>query len=317
MNAVETKENLQITEKVRQGRGGAVALILIVVAVAALALGMWFTISGGSALDAERATGALGLPALASLIIGTLLLAFCWLPLTMIVLVNPGHTKVVQFFGTYIGTVRKTGLSIVPLFSNSSKISIRVNNFETNQIKVNDLDGNPINIAAIVVWQVADTAKAKFAVEDYAEFVKTQSEAALRHIAGLHPYDRIGMQESKVLSLLGSTVEVSAELQSEVAERVTVAGVQILEVRISALSYAPEIAQAMLQRQQATAVLAAREQIVEGAVSMVQSALGRLEKEQIVQLDEERKAQMISNLLVVLCSENNTQPVVNAGTIYG
>jgi len=218
-----------------------------------------------------------------------------------------------QFLGRYIGTVRHTGLVLVPPLTAGRKVSIKVHNFETHELKVNDLDGNPVNIAAIVVWQVADTARAVFAVEAYEEFIKAQAESALRHVATTHPYDEPGPGET---SLRGGTDLVSAELAAEVAARVALAGLEIVEVRISSLAYAPEIAQAMLQRQQAGAVIAAREQIVEGAVSMVDQALKRLEADDIVTMDDERRAQMVSNLLVVLCSDQRTQPVVNTGSLY-
>ena len=224
-------------------------------------------------------------------------------------IVVPGETSVRQFLGRYIGTVRRTGLVLVPPLTAGRKVSIKVHNFETNELKVNDLDGNPVNIAAIVVWQVADTARAVFAVEAYEQFIRAQAESALRHVATTHPYDEPGPGET---SLRGGTDVVSAE----VAARVALAGLEIVEVRISSLAYAPEIAQAMLQRQQAGAVIAAREQIVEGAVSMVDQALKRLEADDIVTMDEERRAQMVSNLLVVLCSDQRTQPVVNTGSLY-
>lgn len=232
---------------------------------------------------------------------------------TGIAIVSPGMTSVRQFFGRYIGTVRKTGLVLVQPLSTGKKVSVKVHNFETDVLKVNDSDGNPVNIAAIVVWQVSDTARAVFAVENYEEFIKTQSEAALRHVATTHPYDEPGPGET---SLRGGTDIVSAELAAEVAERVALAGLEIIEVRISSLAYAPEIAQAMLQRQQAGAIIAAREQIVEGAVTMVQQALTRLEEEDVVVLDEERRAQMVSNLLVVLTSDHATTPVINTGSLY-
>ena len=228
-------------------------------------------------------------------------------------IVVPGETSVRQFLGRYIGTVRHTGLVLVPPLTTGKRVSIKVHNFETNELKVNDLDGNPVNIAAIVVWQVADTARAVFAVEAYEEFIKAQAESALRHVATTHPYDEPGPGET---SLRGGTDLVSAELAAEVAARVALAGLEIVEVRISSLAYAPEIAQAMLQRQQAGAVIAAREQIVEGAVTMVDQALKRLEADDIVTMDEERRAQMVSNLLVVLCSDQRTQPVVNTGSLY-
>ncbi|PIF03561.1 MAG: band 7 protein [Propionibacterium sp.] len=228
-------------------------------------------------------------------------------------IIAPGQTRVVQFFGKYIGTIRQHGMVARLPFSSARRVSIKANSFETNELKVNDANGNPINIAAIVVWQVADTAKAVYEVESYGDFVYTQAESALRHVAMSYPYDA---KDPSIESLRGATDSVSDELAREVADRISLAGMQVLEVRISSLAYAPEIAQAMLQRQQAAAIIDAREQIVEGAVTMVQGALDRLEKEDIVRLDEERKAKMISNLLVVLCSESRTTPVVNAGSEY-
>jgi hypothetical protein len=232
---------------------------------------------------------------------------------TSLVIVQPGHTKVVRFFGTYVGTVRRTGLWwIVPLADRRS-LSIRVRNFETNHLKVNDADGNPVEIAAIVVWQVADTSRAVYAVDDYDNFVRVQAESALRHVATTRPYDEPAGDGT---SLRGSVDVVAVELAQEVAQRVIIAGVEIVEVRISHLAYAPEIAQAMLRRQQANAVVAARSRIVEGSVGMVEMALARLDEHGIVELDEERKAAMVSNLLVVLCADQPASPVVNAGTLY-
>src|SRR6202165_937617 len=232
---------------------------------------------------------------------------------TSLVIVQPGHTKVVRFFGSYVGTVRRTGLWwIVPLADRRS-LSIRVRNFETNHLKVNDADGNPVEIAAIVVWQVADTARAVYAVDDYDNFVRVQAESALRHVATTHPYDDPAGEGT---SLRGSVDVVAAELAQEVAERVTIAGLEIVEVRISHLAYFPEHDQAMLRRQQANAVVAARSRIVDGAVGMVEMALARLSERGIVELDEERKAAMVSNLMVVLCSDQPASPVVNAGTLY-
>jgi regulator of protease activity HflC (stomatin/prohibitin superfamily) len=232
---------------------------------------------------------------------------------TSLVIVQPGQTKVVRFFGTYVGTVRRTGLWwIVPLADRRS-LSIRVRNFETNHLKVNDADGNPVEIASIVVWQVADTSRAVYAVDDYDNFVRVQAESALRHVATTHPYDDPAGDGT---SLRGSVDQVAAELAVEVAQRVAIAGVEIVEVRISHLAYAPEIAQAMLRRQQANAVVAARARIVEGSVGMVEMALERLDQHGIVELDEERKAAMVSNLLVVLCADQPASPIVNAGTLY-
>jgi regulator of protease activity HflC (stomatin/prohibitin superfamily) len=233
--------------------------------------------------------------------------------LTSLVIVQPGHTKVVRFFGSYVGTVRRTGLTWVLPLADRRNLSIRVRNFETNHLKVNDADGNPVEIAAIVVWQVADTSRAVYAVDDYVNFVEVQAESALRHVATTHPYDDPGGDGT---SLRGSTDVVAGELAREVAQRVAIAGVEIVEVRISHLAYASEIAQAMLRRQQANAVVAARSRIVEGATGMVEMALARLDERGIVELDEERKAAMVSNLLVVLCGDQPASPVVNTGSLY-
>jgi regulator of protease activity HflC (stomatin/prohibitin superfamily) len=233
--------------------------------------------------------------------------------LSSLVVVQPGQTKVVRFFGSYVGTVRRSGFWwIVPL-ADRRNLSIRVRNFETNHLKVNDADGNPVEIASIVVWQVADTSRAVYAVDDYVDFVQVQAESALRHVATTHPYDD---PTGEGTSLRGSTDVVAAELAHEVAQRVAIAGVEIVEVRISHLAYASEIAQAMLRRQQANAVVAARSRIVEGAVGMVELALARLNERGIVELDEERKAAMVSNLMVVLCGDQPASPVVNTGTLY-
>jgi regulator of protease activity HflC (stomatin/prohibitin superfamily) len=228
-------------------------------------------------------------------------------------IVQPGQTRVVRFFGRYVGTLRRTGLWWILPLSDRRSVSIRVRNFETNHLKVNDADGNPVDIAAIVVWQVADTSRALYAVDDYLNFVRVQAESALRHVATTHPYDN---PADNGLSLRGSTDIVAGELAREMAERVVIAGVEIVEVRISHLAYSSEIAQAMLRRQQANAVVAARSRIVDGAVGMVEMALERLAESHIVELDEERKAAMVSNLMVVLCSDQPTSPVVNTGTLY-
>jgi hypothetical protein len=227
--------------------------------------------------------------------------------------ITPGEVRVVQLFGGYRGTVRHTGLRWVNLFAIRRKVSVRIRNKETPTVKVNDSDGNPIEIAAVVVWQVRDSARALYGVDDFVAFVNTQSETALRHVANGHPYDNAG---SDTLSLRDHTDEVAGQLATEIAARVVPAGVDIIEARITRLSYAPEIAQVMLQRQQAGAVVAARSRIVDGAVGMVQMALSRLAEEGIIELDEERKAAMVSNLLVVLCGDRGTQPIVNAGSLY-
>ena len=233
--------------------------------------------------------------------------------LASLVVVQPGQTRVVRFFGSYVGTVRRTGLSWTLPLTDRRDVSIRVRNFETSHLKVNDADGNPVEIAAIVVWQVADTSRALYAVDDYINFVRVQAESALRHVATTHPYDD---PVGDGLSLRGSTDIVATELAEEMAERVTIAGVEIVEVRISHLAYASEVAQAMLRRQQANAIVGARTRIVDGAVGMVELALDRLRERDIVDLDEERKAAMVSNLMVVLCSDQPASPVVNTGTLY-
>jgi hypothetical protein len=239
--------------------------------------------------------------------------AVAFIVMSSLVIVQPGHTKVVRFFGSYVGTVRRTGLTWILPLTDRKSLSIRVRNFETNHLKVNDADGNPVEIAMIVVWQVADTSRASYAVDDYVNFVQVQAESALRHVATTHPYDD---PADKGTSLRGSTDLVADELATEVAQRVAIAGVEIVEVRISHLAYAPEIAQAMLRRQQANAVVAARGRIVEGAVGMVEMALSRLAEGGIVELDEERKAAMVSNLMVVLCGDQPASPVVNTGSLY-
>ena len=244
---------------------------------------------------------------------GPLCIAAAIILATGLTIVAPGDTKVVQFLGSYVGTVRRTGPRLTYPLTVRRRVSVKVRNFETRELKVNDATGNPVNIAAIIVWQVADTAQSVFAVERYEQFVMVQSEAALRHVATIHPYDNGQPGEA---TLRGSTDQVADELAAEVSERVAIAGITIIETRISTLAFAPEIAQAMLQRQQAEALLAARSRIVEGAVTMVESALARLEADDVVQLDEERKAAMVSNLLVVLCSDSRATPVVNTGTLY-
>lgn len=227
--------------------------------------------------------------------------------------VAPGEAKVLQFFGRYTGTVRTAGLRWVNPLSSRRKVSTRIRNHESAVLKVNDKDGNPIEIAAVVVWQVEDTARAVFEVDSFVEFVHTRTETAIRHIATSYPYDDHGADE---MSLRGNADEITEGLSAEIAVRVEAAGVRIVESRLTYLAYAPEIAGAMLQRQQANAVVAARERIVEGAVGMVDMALARLSERGIVELDEERKAAMVSNLLVVLCGDRATQPIVNAGSLH-
>jgi regulator of protease activity HflC (stomatin/prohibitin superfamily) len=228
-------------------------------------------------------------------------------------MVNPNEARVLQLFGDYAGTAKIPGLRWANPFLTRKRISLRVRNFESGRLKVNDADGNPIEIAAVVVWRVVETAEATFEVDDYENYVRVQSEAALRNAATSYPYDS---HEEHVVSLRGSTGAVADHLQKEVQQRLNKAGVEVIEARISHLAYAPEIAAAMLQRQQAGAIIAARQRIVEGAVGMVEMALAMLSHKGIVSLDEERKAAMVSNLLVVLCGEKGAQPIVNTGTIH-
>jgi regulator of protease activity HflC (stomatin/prohibitin superfamily) len=227
--------------------------------------------------------------------------------------IGPNEARVLTFFGRYAGTVRTSGLRWVNPFTAKRWVSLRARNFETSKIKVNDIEGNPIEIGAVVVWRVVDTAQALFDVESFDSYVQIQSEAAVRNLAMHHPYDS---HDDKVTSLRGQSDAVAEQLRKEITDRVKPAGVEIVDARIAHLAYSPEIAQAMLQRQQAGAIIAARTRIVEGAVSMVEMALEQLAKRGIVELDPERKAAMVSNLLVVLCGERATQPVVNAGTLY-
>jgi regulator of protease activity HflC (stomatin/prohibitin superfamily) len=227
--------------------------------------------------------------------------------------VNPNEGRVLQLFGAYVGTVKEAGLRWASPFYTKRRLSLRVRNFESGRLKVNDTDGNPVEIAAVVVWKVVDTAEACFEVDDYENYVHVQSEAALRNLATRYPYD--AHQEDQV-SLRGNTAAVAGDLKSEIQDRLAKAGVQVVEARISHLAYAPEIAAVMLRRQQAAAIIAARQKIVEGAVGMVDMALSLLSKSNLVQLDEERKAAMVSNLLVVLCADREAQPVVNTGTLY-
>src|SRR5262245_50833383 len=246
-------------------------------------------------------------------------LAFPVIPLVWLFIVKgffmvaPNEAKVLQMFGSYIGTAKIAGLRWANPFFNKKKISLRVRNFESSQLKVNDQDGNPIDIAAVVVWRVVETAEAMFEVDDYVNYVKVQSEAALRNAATSYPYDS---HEEHIVSLRGSTASVAEHLKKEVQQRLQKAGVEVLEARFSHMAYAQEIAAAMLQRQQAGAIIAARKLIVEGAVGMVEMALDQLSNKGIVNLDEERKAAMVSNLLVVLCGEKAAQPILNTGTIH-
>lgn len=247
------------------------------------------------------------------LVVGIVIVAMAGLGLLGFFMVNPNQARVLQLFGNYVGTTRNTGLRWANPFYTKKAVSLRIRNFESGQLKVNDQSGSPIEIAAVVVWRVVDTAEAIFEVDDYEEFVRIQSESALRNLANVYPYED---HEGQELSLRGDPIQVSEALRKEIQERLNKAGVEVIEARISHLAYAPEIASAMLRRQQASAIIAARTQVVAGAVGMVQLALEELRRSDIVELDEERKAAMVSNLLVVLCSDENAQPVLNAGSLY-
>jgi regulator of protease activity HflC (stomatin/prohibitin superfamily) len=282
-------------------------VLLLILVVALVDIGLWVL---GPVLANRSGGGLIG-----GILIGVaIVVAICdSIAFRGLTPVQPGEARVVQLFGRYNGTVRTPGLCWVNPFTERRRVSTRIRNYETQVAKVNDADGNPIEIAAVVVWQVEDTAQALYEVDDFARFVDIQTETAVRHVASTHPYDA---HEDGQLSLRVNATEITSQLTAEIAERVSSAGVKIIESRLTRLSFAPEIAQAMLRRQQASAVVAARKTIVEGAVGMVEMALARIEERGIVDLDAERKAAMVSNLLVVLCSEQNTQPIVNAGTLY-
>jgi hypothetical protein len=245
--------------------------------------------------------------------VGAALLVLAIASLRGLLSLSPGEAVVLRVAGSYLGTVRRSGLWWVHPVSRRTRVSTRIRNHETGMLKVNDADGNPIEIAAAVVWRVGDAARALLAVDDYAAYVRVQAEAAVRHVASGYAYDA-GARD--VPSLRGNPVEINRELCAEISGRVTTAGITVLEARLTRLAYAPEIAQAMLRVQQANAVVAARHRIVEGAVGMVELALDRLSQDAVVELDEERKATMVGNLLVVLCSDRDPQPIVNAGTLY-
>jgi regulator of protease activity HflC (stomatin/prohibitin superfamily) len=275
--------------------------VVVFALLAAGALLVWLLISGIRDQNLFRI-----IPALVALTLDVVLAGGLFV-------VNPNEAKVLQLFGKYVGTARQQGLRFANPFYTKRRASLRVRNFESARLKVNDLDGNPIEIAAVVVWKVVDTAEAMFEVDDYENYVHVQSESALRNMATSYPYDA---HDDAQLSLRGHTQAIADHLRKEIQERLSKAGVEVIEARISHLAYASEIAAAMLQRQQAGAIIAARQRIVDGAVGMVEMALDRLARNNVVELDEERKAAMVSNLLVVLCSERSTQPIVNAGTLH-
>jgi regulator of protease activity HflC (stomatin/prohibitin superfamily) len=283
--------------------GGGLALLL---GLFGLLAGVALVVVAASAVSSGGAQAALIVP-------GVLIGIAAFVAMCGLNMVAPGEARVVQLFGRYRGTIRQDGLRWVNPLTSRTKISTRVRNHETAVLKVNDAYGNPIELAAVVVWRVEDTAQATFEVDDYIEFVSTQTEAAVRHIAIEYPYDA---HDEDGLSLRGNAEEITEKLAVELHARVEAAGVQIIESRFTHLAYAPEIASAMLQRQQAGAVVAARRQIVDGAVGMVEAAIARIEEQDIVELDPERKAAMVSNLMVVLCGDRAAQPVLNTGTLY-
>jgi hypothetical protein len=287
-----------IREQVRPAMNGA---LMLVVGLAGIGASVWLFVHS---VKPPSAPGILA--AIAGVVLAIVLLAG-------LKVVNPNEARVLQLFGSYSGTIKDPGLRWVMPLMTTQRVSLRIRNFESSHLKVNDLEGNPIEIASVVVWRVVDTAEALFEVDDYNNYVHVQSESALRNLATSYPYDAHDDQHT---SLRGHTAAVADHLKREIQDRLAKAGVEVLEARISHLAYAPEIAAAMLQRQQAGAIIAARQRIVEGAVGMVEMALSMLSNKGIVTLDEERKAAMVSNLLVVLCGERGAQPIVNTGTIY-
>ena len=288
-------------ENVRSAANGFLMLFLDLLGIA---LAIFLVVQG-----ARTATAAL-------ILVGLLLLIACVIGLGGLFIVNPNEARVLLLFGQYKGTVKSNGFFWTNPFMVKKRVSLRARNLNGEKIKVNDKAGNPIQIAAVVVWQVEDTYRASFDVEHFESYVLIQSEAALRHLAGIYPYDTFEDGAEEKMTLRAGAERVSEELERELSERFARAGIRIVEARLSHLAYAPEIAEAMLRRQQATAVVAARFQIVHGAVSMVEMALHQLAEKNVVALDDERKAAMVSNLLVVLCSEHSASPVVNAGTLY-
>jgi len=288
-------------ETTRHPRSGYLMLVL---GIAFLGVSVWALVEGILTEDPLWL-----IPLIGCLLVGVLILVGLFI-------VNPNDSRVLVLFGTYKGTVKNNGFFWANPFYSKKRITLRARNLNGDKLKVNDRAGNPIEIAAVVVWQVADTFHAAFEVDDYEHYVLVQSEAAVRHLAGIYPYDTFEDHDDEVLTLRAGKEHVNHQLEKELGERLSRAGVRVIEARIAHLAYAPEIAEAMLRRQQATAVVAARTKIVDGAVSMVEMALDQLSQKNILHLDEERRAAMVSNLLVVLCSETSASPVVNAGTLY-
>jgi regulator of protease activity HflC (stomatin/prohibitin superfamily) len=287
-----------IREQVRKVSSGYLMLVVLVVAQLATGYGIY------RAVLAESVAWTI------AAVLAAIVVLILWAGLFMI---HPNEAKVLQLFGKYVGTAHEPGLKWANPFFQKTTVSTRVRNFESGKLKVNDSNGSPIEIAAVVVWKVVDTAEALFEVDDYEEFVQIQSESALRNLSTTYPYEP---HEGEGLALRSDPVEIAQALRQEIQDRLDTAGVTVIEARISHLAYAPEIANAMLRRQQASAIIAARRQIVRGAVGMVEMALDELRQNQVIDLDEERKAAMVSNLLVVLCGEEGAQPVLNTGSLY-
>jgi regulator of protease activity HflC (stomatin/prohibitin superfamily) len=287
-----------IREHVRKVSSGYLMLVVLLVAQLATGYGIY------------RAVLAESVPGIITAVLAAVVVLILWAGLFMI---HPNEAKVLQLFGKYVGTAHEPGLKWANPFFQKTAVSTRVRNFESGKLKVNDSNGSPIEIAAVVVWKVVDTAEALFEVDDYEEFVQIQSESALRNLSTTFPYEP---HEGEGLALRSNPVEIALALREEIQDRLETAGVTVIEARISHLAYAPEIANAMLRRQQASAIIAARRQIVRGAVGMVEMALDELRQNQVIDLDEERKAAMVSNLLVVLCGEEGAQPVLNTGSLY-
>jgi regulator of protease activity HflC (stomatin/prohibitin superfamily) len=287
-----------IREQVRKVSSGYLMLLVLFIGQLATGYGIY------------RAVLAESVPGIVAAVVAAVVVLILWAGLFMI---HPNEAKVLQLFGKYVGTVHEPGLKWANPFFQKTAVSTRVRNFESGKLKVNDSNGSPIEIAAVVVWKVVDTAEALFEVDDYEEFVQIQSESALRNLSTTYPYEP---HEGEGLALRSDPVEIAQALRGEIQDRLDTAGVTVIEARISHLAYAPEIANAMLRRQQASAIIAARRQIVQGAVGMVDMALDELQQNNVVELDEERKAAMVSNLLVVLCGEEGAQPVLNTGSLY-
>ena len=287
-----------IREKVRKVSSGYLMLVVLFVLQLATGYGIY------------RAVITESVPGIITAVLAAIVVLILWAGLFMI---HPNEAKVLQLFGSYVGTAHEPGLKWANPFFQKTAVSTRVRNFESGKLKVNDSNGSPIEIAAVVVWKVVDTAEALFEVDDYEEFVQIQSESALRNLSTTYPYEP---HEGESLALRSDPVEIAHALRKEIQDRLETAGVTVIEARISHLAYAPEIANAMLRRQQASAIIAARRQIVSGAVGMVQMALDELRQNQVIDFDEERKAAMVSNLLVVLCGEQDAQPVLNTGSLY-